>query len=72
MHPVLYQQQEVLNECKDFEDPPHSSMIQKYFQKEMWSLMKQVYCGHKVISNDDMDFDDSKVLMIPKCTNDKR
>ena len=51
---------------------PQSSMIQKYFQKEMWSLMKQVYCGHKVISNDDMDFDDSKVLMIPKCTYDKR
>ena len=48
-------------------------MIQKYFQKEMWSLMNQVYyCGHKVISNNDMDFDDSKVLMIPKCTNDKR
>ena len=23
-------------------------------------------------SNDDMDFDDSKILMIPKCTNDKR
>ena len=49
-----------------------SSMIQKYFQKEMWSLMNRVYCGHKVISNDNMDFDDSKVLMIPKCTNDKR
>ena len=51
---------------------PQSSIIQKYIQKEMWSMMKQVYCGHKVISNDDMDFDDSKVLMIPKCTNDKR
>ena len=51
---------------------PQSSMIQKYFQKEMWSLMNKVYCGHNVISNDDMDFDDSKVLMIPKCTNDKR
>ena len=51
---------------------PQSSMIQKYFQKEMWSLMNQVYCGHKVTSNDDMDFDDSKVPMIPKCTKDKR
>ena len=52
---------------------PQSSIIQKYFHKEMWSLMNKVYCGHKVISkNDDMDFDDSKVLMIPKCTNDKR
>ena len=36
----------------------------KVFSKGMWSLMKQVYCGHKVISNDDMDFDVSKVLMI--------
>ena len=51
---------------------PMVLMTQKYFQMEMWSLMKQVYCGHKVISNDDMDFDDSKVLMIPKCTNDNR
>ena len=51
---------------------PQSSMIQKYFQKEMWPLVNLVYCGHKVISNDDMAFNDSKVLMIPKCTNDKR
>ena len=34
--------------------------------------MNQVYCGHKNISNDDMDFDDSKVLMIAKFSNDKR
>ena len=51
---------------------PKSSMIQKHFLMEMWSQMNQVCCGHKVISNDDMDFDDSKVLMIPKCTNDNR
>ena len=56
----------------DFEDPPKPMMIQKHFQMEMWSLMNQVCCGHKVISNYDMKYDDSRVLMIPKCSNDKR
>ena len=56
----------------DFEDPLQSLTIQKHFQLEMWSLMNQVCCGQKVISNEDMDFDDSKVLMIPKCSKDKR
>ena len=41
-----------------FDDP-------KAFQMEIWSLMNEVCCGPKVISSDDMDFDDSKVLMIP-------
>ena len=56
----------------EFWGSPQSSIIQKHFQMEMWPLMNQVCCGHKVISNDDMDFYDSKILMIPKCSNDKR
>ena len=40
-------------------------MIQKYFQKEMWSLVNLVYCGHKVISNDDMAFQIQKYWWSP-------
>ena len=49
-----------------FDDP-------KYFQKEMWSLMNQVYCGHKVISNDEWWFkgtDDPQVYKWQKVISD--